>query len=68
MLQDRKLYCLQAHPCIFVPGNFTGWGSEGINITEIGVYSHFQWPEQPNVPINITEIGDYLVTTSRRPY
>ena len=23
------MYCLQARPCIFRPGNFTGWGSEG---------------------------------------
>ena len=23
--------CLQACPCIFQPGNFTGWGSEGVN-------------------------------------
>ena len=28
MLQDWKIYCLQARPCIFHPGNFTGWGSE----------------------------------------
>ena len=23
MLQDRKIYCLQARPCIFQPGNVT---------------------------------------------
>ena len=23
-------HCLQAHPCIFQPGNFTGWDSEGV--------------------------------------
>ena len=22
---------MQARPCIFQPGNFTGWGSEGVN-------------------------------------
>ena len=22
---------MQVHPCIFQPGNFTGWGSEGVN-------------------------------------
>ena len=33
MLQERKVYCLQARPCIFQPGNFTGWGSEGVNET-----------------------------------
>ena len=30
MLQDRKIYCLQARPCIFQPGNVTGWGGEGV--------------------------------------
>ena len=27
------MYCLLARPCIFQPGNFTGWGSEGVNPT-----------------------------------
>ena len=31
MLQDQKTYCLQAGACIIQPGNFTGWGSEGVN-------------------------------------
>ena len=31
VLQDRKIHCLQAGPCIFQPGNFTGWGSERVN-------------------------------------
>ena len=26
-----KMYCLQARPCIFQLGSFTGWGSEGVN-------------------------------------
>ena len=26
------MYCLQARPCIFKPGNFTDWGIEGVNI------------------------------------
>ena len=30
VLWDRKIYCLQACPCIIQPGNFTGWGSEGV--------------------------------------
>ena len=30
--QDRKIYCLQARACIFQPGNFTGWSSEGVNV------------------------------------
>ena len=30
--QDRKMYCLQARPYIFQPGNFTGWGSEGVKL------------------------------------
>ena len=33
LLQDRKIYCLQARPCLFQPGRFTGWGSEGINFS-----------------------------------
>ena len=32
VLQDRKIYCLQARPCIFQPGNVTGWGSEGVKV------------------------------------
>ena len=24
------MYCLQARPCIFQPGSFTGWSSEGV--------------------------------------
>ena len=31
VLQDQKIDCLQARPCIFQPGNLTGWGnSEGV--------------------------------------
>ena len=26
------MYCLQARPCIFQPGNFTGWGSEAVKM------------------------------------
>ena len=32
LLEDWKIYCLQACLCIFQPGNFTSWGSEGVNI------------------------------------
>ena len=32
VLLDRKIYCLKARPCIFQPGKFTGWGSEGVNV------------------------------------
>ena len=32
VLQDRKIYCLQALPCVSQQGNFTGWGSEGVNL------------------------------------
>ena len=31
VLQDLKIYCLQARPCTFQPGNVTGWCSEGVN-------------------------------------
>ena len=30
VLQDREINCLQARPCIFRPGKFTGCGSEGV--------------------------------------
>ena len=30
--QNQKIYCLQAHVSTFQPGNFTGWGSEGVNV------------------------------------
>ena len=30
VLQDQKIYCLQACPCIFQPGNFTGWAVKGL--------------------------------------
>ena len=33
MLYDRNTYCLQARPCIFQPGNFTCWDSEGVKGT-----------------------------------
>ena len=32
VLQDRKIYCLQARPCIFQSRNFTGWSSEGVKM------------------------------------
>ena len=34
--QNWQIYCLQARPCIFQPGNVTGWGSEGVNLLGIG--------------------------------
>ena len=36
LLQDRSICCLLAHLCIFHPGNFTSWGSEGVNTTSFG--------------------------------
>ena len=33
LLLDWKIHCLQARPCIFQPGNFNGWGNEGVNIS-----------------------------------
>jgi len=35
LLEDWNIYCLQARPCIFQPGNFTDWGSERVNIADI---------------------------------
>ena len=33
VLRDRKIDCLLVRPCIFQPGNFTGSGSEGVNVS-----------------------------------
>ena len=46
VLQDRKIYCLQAHLCIFQVGNFTGWGSKGVKAPAwLGRCSlESQWP------------------------
>ena len=30
MCYRNGIYCLQEFPCIFQPGHFTGWGSEGV--------------------------------------
>ena len=34
LLEDWNIYCLQARPCIFQPGNFTDWGSERVSIAD----------------------------------
>ena len=46
-LQDQKIYCLQATPCIFEPGNLTGWGSEGVN-TQSRVAHFIPWAHTGN--------------------
>ena len=28
--EAEKMVCLKGRPCIFQPGNFTGWGSDGV--------------------------------------
>ena len=33
--KDRKIHCLQACPCLFQPGNLTGWGSEGVTFCSL---------------------------------
>ena len=30
LLQDQKIYCLQARLCIYQPRNFTGWAVKGL--------------------------------------
>ena len=43
VLEDRKIYCLQARPSGFQPGNFTVWGSEGVKFSAIQLSSvHFK--------------------------
>ena len=31
VLQDHQILSGGVYVCIFQPGNFTGWGSEGVN-------------------------------------
>ena len=45
VLQDR----LRARPCIFQPGNLSGWGSEGVNVFTLG-----QSGSQP-APLQLTD-------------
>ena len=33
VLWDRNIYCLEARPCRFQPGNFTGWSSGGVKLS-----------------------------------
>ena len=37
------MYCSQARPCIFQPGNCTGWGSEGVGDRGWGEACCFNW-------------------------
>ena len=37
----ENIVCTRTHPCIFEPGNFTGWGSEGVKY-----YHRSVWPWQ----------------------
>ena len=44
-LKDRKIYCLQARPCVFQHGNFRGWGRqwvkrETIHVYDLSLYCH----------------------------
>ena len=43
VLQDRKIYCLLTRPCIFQPGHFTGWGSEGVNNYVCSMQQHYTY-------------------------
>ena len=42
LLQDWKIYCLQARPYIFQPRNFTRWDSEGVNVNSRGRLTVFR--------------------------
>ena len=33
-----KYTAFEARPCIFQPGNFTGWGSEGVKVCKNKLY------------------------------
>ena len=35
VLYDWNIYCLQACQCIFQPGRFTGWGSDGVKAPHV---------------------------------
>ena len=50
MLQHRKIYCLEARPCTLQPGNFSGWGSEGVKqATLMNVLLHVGFAENSHV-------------------
>ena len=46
MLYDLKLYCLQVCLCIIQPGNFTGWGSEGVKGPRVHKYTGISVAQQ----------------------
>ena len=43
------MYCLRARPCSFQPGNFTGWGSEGVKISLTPLTYHHSYYIQYSV-------------------
>ena len=44
LLQDKKIDWLQARLYTFQPGNFTGWGSEGVKLVNSGRMFWKHWP------------------------
>ena len=50
VLQDPKIYCLQARPCIIQPRNCTGWGSEGVNRKD----NHPRWPHRGATQVELS--------------
>ena len=40
VLWDRKIDCLQARPCMFQPGDFTGWSGDGVKKTAMNSGDH----------------------------
>ena len=38
VLQDRKMYCLPAHPSIFQPGNVCGGAVKGLIVDLVGPF------------------------------
>ena len=54
------MYCLQARPCIFQPGNFTGFGSEGVKANRLAADV-----ENRSVKVRVLSIG---LTSTRISY
>ena len=45
-LMDQKICCLQARPCIFQPGNFTGWAVKRLILNSLSVRAEILKLEQ----------------------
>ena len=60
MLQERKIYCLQARPCIFQPGHFVAvQGLRFLAMTSPGMEMELIKISGYGVPENGNEVYDF---------